>query len=105
VFGVGLSELIFVEQWTYQNNDGEIGRFIGLYGSHRAAAAAAPVLNCWRATADKKPTASASMGGQCRSIQLQLLLAVTHLTSIKAIAKGLALRVLVQRKRKPVCLE
>jgi hypothetical protein len=37
VFGVGLSELIFVEQRTYQNDDGEMGRFIGLYGSRRAA--------------------------------------------------------------------
>jgi hypothetical protein len=57
VFGVGLSELIFVEQRTYQNDDGEMGRFIGLYGSRRAAP---PVLKCWRAAADKKPTASAS---------------------------------------------
>jgi hypothetical protein len=39
VFGVGLSELIFFfEQRTYQNDDGEMGRFIGLYGSRRAAA-------------------------------------------------------------------
>jgi hypothetical protein len=36
VFGVGLSELIFVKQRT-QNDDGEMGRFIGLYGSRRAA--------------------------------------------------------------------
>jgi hypothetical protein len=35
VFGVGLSELMFVEQRTYQNDDGEMGRSI--YGSHRAA--------------------------------------------------------------------
>jgi hypothetical protein len=38
VFGVGLSELSFVEQRKYQNADGKIGRFIGLYGSRRAAA-------------------------------------------------------------------
>jgi hypothetical protein len=44
VFGVGLSELIFVEQRTYQNDDGEMGRFIGLYGSRRAAAAGHKML-------------------------------------------------------------
>jgi hypothetical protein len=45
VFGVGLSELIFfVEQGTYQNDDGGIGRFIGLYGSRCAAAAGLKTL-------------------------------------------------------------
>jgi hypothetical protein len=38
MFGVGLSELIYVEQQTYQNDDGVKGRFIGLCGSRRAAA-------------------------------------------------------------------
>ena len=37
VFGVGLSELIFFQQRTYQHDDGETGRFIGLHGSRRAA--------------------------------------------------------------------
>jgi hypothetical protein len=59
VFGVGLSEPSFVEQWTYENDDGEMGRFIGLYGSRRAPPLP-PVLKCWRAAADKKLTASAS---------------------------------------------
>jgi hypothetical protein len=44
VFGVGLSELIFVEQRTYQNDDGEIRRFIGLWFTPRPAAAGLKML-------------------------------------------------------------
>jgi hypothetical protein len=40
VFGVGLSELTFFEQRTCQNDDGEMGRFIDLYGSRRDVALA-----------------------------------------------------------------
>jgi hypothetical protein len=36
VFGVGLSKLIFVEQRTYKNDDGNMGRFIDIYGSRRS---------------------------------------------------------------------
>jgi hypothetical protein len=38
VFGIGLSELIFVEKRTYQNDAGEKGLFRGLCGSRRVAA-------------------------------------------------------------------
>jgi hypothetical protein len=44
VFGIELSKLIFVEHRTYQNDDGEMGRFIGLCGSRRAAAAGLEML-------------------------------------------------------------
>jgi hypothetical protein len=59
VFGVELSELICVKQRTYQNDDGKLRRFMGLYGSRRAAPPP-PDLNCWRTTAVEKPMASAS---------------------------------------------
>jgi hypothetical protein len=39
VFGIELSKLFFAEQRTYQNDDGEMGRFIGLCGSRRRRAA------------------------------------------------------------------
>jgi hypothetical protein len=44
VFGIGFSELTFVEQRTCQNDNGKMGRFIGLYGSSRAAAAGHKML-------------------------------------------------------------